>query len=511
MGINYYLNQTKVPPSIDNEPKIEKEKSIPSEMKTRTKQKDSWKECANYFDYLYSYPPKIRLKWDVLDELKGDHFTRSDSNLHNSNFPFKDSIDDWSFTNHLENGSSKTKAKGQPENYSSSQYYDGFKDKINSSDFFIKKTKPIQKALANIPVFVIRNGQGDIVLSKPSNKYNTFGLPVSKTVSDRFDETLYDSCGAFDPLVEKKAKLGLFFLSYSDAERYLKEILQTDSKGTYLIGVNIHCISLDSAYKVTREHHPGTDFRFVPDYTEVKELLNNVERSDLIIEDEQQQLRFRNRTATISPFLSKIGYPFSGLSFLQNNEYFKGVPIYIVQLTEKPRGVWSERYFNTIGKLDTIYNGTLQKLDKKIGFGHNWILQGSLENAGNSDNFENYIFFEKSQATKFCKQNGKKVFRYKGGHTPNIESLIRKPKVLVYNLEDFLEDWEDNIVKEIYNVDNNVKTLFNCKATHFISPVINSEIINNTSKVGPFKKFSQFANLKFHIFRYAIEVFFSLP
>ena len=51
-----------------------------------------------------------------------------------------------------------------------------------------------------------------------------------------------------------------------------------------------------SAYKITREYHPGIDFRFVPNFQEVKELLSKKFKSgktDIIIEDEQQQLRFR--------------------------------------------------------------------------------------------------------------------------------------------------------------------------------------------------------------------------
>ena len=44
---------------------------------------------------------------------------------------------------------------------------------------------------------------------------------------------------------------------------------------TKTVGLSIHCISLDSAYKITREYHPGIDFRFVPDLREVKGLLNN--------------------------------------------------------------------------------------------------------------------------------------------------------------------------------------------------------------------------------------------
>ena len=28
----------------------------------------------DYFDYLYSYPPKFKIKWDAIDEFKGRSF-----------------------------------------------------------------------------------------------------------------------------------------------------------------------------------------------------------------------------------------------------------------------------------------------------------------------------------------------------------------------------------------------------------------------------------------------------
>ena len=65
-------------------------------------------------------------------------------------------------------------------------------------------------------------------------------------------------------------------------------------------------------------------------------------------------------------------------------------------------------------------------------------MQGALKDAGNSDKFENYIFFDKNEALKFRKKNGRKVARYVGSRTSNLGSIIRKPKIFVYNLEDFL-------------------------------------------------------------------------
>ena len=56
----------------------------------------------------------------------------------------------------------------------------------------------------------------------------------------------------------------------------------------------------------------------------------------------------------------------------------------------------------------TFYSRCLQSLDYTIGFGHNWIMQGSFKMLEIQSDFENYIFFEKNQAIKFSKKMGEK-------------------------------------------------------------------------------------------------------
>jgi hypothetical protein len=454
---------------------------------------------AEYFDYIYSYPPKIKVKWNFVDDLQDDYFIGSNYGAKKSDNSTNEFVKDWVFINNSEEAINT--------NYSMSEYVDGFQNKINSSNFFLKKTGNIQKALANVQVFAILNGQGEIVLSKPSN------LLGSKNFKTYLNEQTYDLCGSFDSRVEKKSKLGLFFMTYLEAEKYLKEIAKADIEGTQTVSLSIHSISLESAYKITREYHPGIDFRFVPNYAEVKKLLvKSIGKSDhLVVEDEQQQLRYRNRSINFFPFLGKVGnYFLPSLSFLQRNEYFKGVPIYIVQLTEKPRNFWSEQYFNIIGRFDVMYSRLIDYFDYTAGFGHSWIMQGSLKKAGNSDKFENYIFFEKDQAIKFAKQKGRKVSRLSGGRTSTLQFMVRKPKVMVYNLEDFLEDWEDNIAVQVSNNKNEVKTPFNCKATYFISPDALFDENENLSSNVPLKKVSHLLNVKFRVLKRTIGVFFSI-
>jgi len=478
---NSYLNQT--------DSKLESSENFQNHFNKKLK-------VTEYFDCIYNYPPKIKIKWEIIDELKEESFTGPkntpiNQQQHSDNF--------------IENFSTEAPEKAISNNYPVSKYFEGFLNKINSSTFFSKKTAAIQSTLTNIPVFTILNGHGQIVLNKPSN------ILEAKTITNYLSEKAYDSCGAFDPTVEKKSEVGLFFMNYEDAETYLKEVARSDFEGTQTVGLSIHCISLSSAYKITREYHPGIDFRFVPHFSEVKELLfNGVGKSDLLIEDEQQQLRFRHRNPNMFPYLNKLGHYLSpSSSFFQRNEYFKGVPIYIVQLNETPRNYFVEQYFNIVGGVNGVFSRIIQSVDHTLGFGHNWIVQGSLSDVKNSKKSENYIFFEKNQALKFSKSNGRRINPYQGGR---LNFTTKKPKIIVYNLEDFLEDWEDKIIGELNNEKEVVANIFQDKVNNFVSPsTVNDEIysLSNIKKT-PFKDFNHLLNVKFRVFKRAVGVFFSI-
>ena len=176
----HYLNQTK------------------SQKPTNTIRKSPNKlKATDYFDYIYSSPKKIKIKWDGLDELNEDVFVASKSNTGSRTL-----IND-SFLNEVP-------AAARTKNYSIANYFDGFLNKINSSNFFIQKTKQIQSSLSTVPVFVIINGNNEVILNKPSNVLG------SRTLTNFVSEKVYDSCGAFDSSSEKKLELGLFFMNFSN-------------------------------------------------------------------------------------------------------------------------------------------------------------------------------------------------------------------------------------------------------------------------------------------------------
>jgi len=419
--------------------------------------KDS--KVVNFFELLYSRPNKYKIKWNALDEFKTDLFLPSNYDVLEHSLPFIDSIDDWFF-------SASHKDVQSENSYNLIGLREGLLDKNYSSNFYRNQTKTIQKALSSVPVYIVLNGLNEIVLNKPHN------IESSQTTNNYLKQAIYNYCGAFDSSLEKRQQVGFFFMTYSAAETYLQEVAKSDINGTEMVGLSIHCISLDSVYNITQEYHPGIDFRIVPDLYEVKNLLvKNLAKSSIIIEDEQQQLRLRRRNVNILPAVGKLGRLLSpSSSFLQRNEYFKGVPIYIVQTLEQPKNIAVMQYLNTVSLLDTFCGRFIQTFDSLLGYGQNWIMQGSIKDISSSQQITNYVFFDEVSATKFVKDNEKIIAHYQGSRISNIESFVRKPKIFVYNLEDFVELWEEKIHSEVFYPEKSLETIFNAKTTLFIAP-----------------------------------------
>jgi len=459
----------------------------------RSKFKDFLKE-------LYSYPPKFTIKWNSLDELKGDLLFKHNYGVLEHSIPFVDFFEDWFFSGSgLEESFSKK--------YSFNDYLNGYLDKINTSNFYKEKTKDIQLALSTIPTFVVLNGQKEIVLNKPidMNSSNNVGAFVNKYS--------YNYCGAFDSAFKTKTKTGLFFFNLEDAKIYLQEVAKIDKEGTNTLGLSIHCIGLDVAYRITREDHPEIDFRFVPDFQEVKNLLaTHMGKSDGIVEDEQQQLRFRRRTVNLFPYLEKLGKLISiSNAFLLNNEYFKGVPIYVVQVSDNPRDLLKETYYITLGVLDNIYAKFMQSIDSKIGHGHNWLMQGSIRDASNNKNLTNYVFFNKEEALKFVRSKARLVNRYKGSRTSNVSFIIKKPKIYIYNLEDYIEFWEETINQKLSTGDKRVTdTVFDAKDTYFISQKSDTYKINQNAQELIVNSIEQTLLVKWRVLKQFVGLVFNM-
>jgi len=218
-------------------------------------QTDTVSESVNFFEQLYSCPQKFTLKWDALTETKNDLPCTLDKK--NTPRAYK-WIPDYKVVE---------KASIKPHLFS--EYKNGYLNKLTSSNFYKSKTKDIQTALSNIPIFVVLNGDNEIILNKVSN-------PAKPTTLQSFvNQNIYNSCGAFDLNTQNNPDLGLFFFDSLDAENYLNSVAKVDIDGTKTVGLSIHCCGLDSAYKIMRAHHPGVDFRFVPQLSNFKNVRKN--------------------------------------------------------------------------------------------------------------------------------------------------------------------------------------------------------------------------------------------
>ena len=72
-----------------------------------------------------------------------------------------------------------------------------------------------------------------------------------------------------------------------------------------------------------------------------------------------------------------------------------------------------EPYFNVIGFADIIWSRFIQYSDVLVGFGQNWIMQGSILNTNSNSKIENYIFLIGSRHSHFVKKYRKKFVAIK--------------------------------------------------------------------------------------------------
>jgi len=121
-------------------------------------------------------------------------------------------------------------------------------------------------------------------------------------------------------------------------------------------------------------------------------------------------------------------------------------------------------------------------------------------------------FFNKTQADNFVREQEKNVVRYKGSRTSNIETFVRKPKIYVYNLEDFLEGWEDTLYEKSFTTNEAAKvdkTIFNSGPTYFINPTEDLQLLEKIDSSLQ-KTIGSSLRLKYQKFKRYAGVFFSV-
>ena len=171
-------------------------------------------KIIEFLDDLYTYPPKFNVKWDSLDELHEDLFMSYNYRSLEHNSPFLKVLGEFNQDQDI------IEKENIKDKFSTKSYVEGYLNKLVSTKFYGKQTNQIQESLQTVPIYVILNGQGNIILGNSTDQINKNTTSISNL--------LYNFCGSFDPLAENSSQLGLFFMSKSDAELYLQEIARSD-------------------------------------------------------------------------------------------------------------------------------------------------------------------------------------------------------------------------------------------------------------------------------------------
>tara|TARA_B100000795_G_scaffold150851_1_gene113009 strand:- start:6215 stop:7603 length:1389 start_codon:yes stop_codon:yes gene_type:complete len=419
-------------------------------------------KTISFLKELYTYPPKLNIIWEQLDELTPGEYI---STTRKSILQFTDK-------------------KSSLNNYKTA-----YLNKVNTSQFYKTKLRPLSDALQSIPIYLVVNGTGEIVVANSN----------------------LSQAGRLN-------KLGLFFLTRTDAECYLTEIAKTDLQGTNKLGLSIHCIGLNSAYKLLREQTSNIDFRIIPSLDEMGHLFKVIKQGDsrfvFDIEQNQSHVTHPEIKSPINWFngyrtLEQVVSPFNLIN--QSEKYFKGVPIYIVQVRNTPRNLLFTGILNLFSLADSGYvmlNDVPLKATKILGI-DSTIMESQVKKFTNSNDLTTYVCFTKEQAINLVHKFGRRVSRYPGAReqTSWLASFSRIPKIYVHNLEDFFEIWEESVLSD--QLENTLISKVNqagkdttIQNVHFIPSdreIQNLDEFANTARRSPVKAVSQFVRIKSRI------------
>ena len=203
------------------------------------------------------------------------------------------------------------------------------------------------------------------------------------------------------------------------------------------VGLSIHCIGLDAAYDLvtrtlTTRDKSAIDFRFVPSLTEISTLLKSSDQKDF------------NKT------LAKL---VSTEDPHRNNSCFKGVPIYFVQVQNVPRSFIPEGILN----IDRLFDSLVGIPKILSGVRLNNINEFKRSAKSNPDGIVNYVLFDREQAIDFVQKLHHRVKLVP--NSSKVIDLLDLASVSTYNLEDFLELWEESIL--LKSDSNNSKFVIN--------------------------------------------------
>ena len=398
-----------------------------------------------FLEDLYTYPPKIKIQWKQLQS------------------------DSASQPNTLEALGASNKVVRNKRQPSLPKYFSRFNDYVAtsiSSNFYKRKTKVIREALKTIPVYVIMNGNNELVLATALSGHvsglratqydDAYNFPIADSFSD--DQKINVAGKKFigrkdknpfrvtrKALISPKKKFGFIFFDRDEAELHLNSIILDSAETVHgkrslsldKVGLSIHCIGLDAAYDLvtrtlTTRDKSAIDFRFVPSLTEISTLLKSSDQKDF------------NKT------LAKL---VSTEDPHRNNSCFKGVPIYFVQVQNVPRSFIPEGILN----IDRLFDSLVGIPKILSGTRLNNINEFKRSAKSNPDGIVNYVLFDREQAIDFVQKLHHRVKLVP--NSSKVIDLLDLASVSTYNLEDFLELWEESIL--LKSDSNNSKFVIN--------------------------------------------------
>ena len=473
---------------------------------------------VKFFTNIYSCKPNISLKFNNLDDLH--RLKNADKILFN-----KENRD-------------HNKDIRRVKNYSND-----LGNKNITSKFYYFRARKLEKLLEVIPAYVVLNGQRELVLS---SSYPTADFSKNTSSKDFFLRQVDKVCEVSNPSNNfTSSKLGLVFMSHDDAEVYLNNILNQWDSTASTIGLSIHCVSLSSVYKTMRLDKTMLDFRIVPNMKELDLLLNKYAgNSNVIFDNLQYQTRFKVQPLQFFPpiknfYLNDRITPF--YKFVSNSDYFKGVPIYTVQIHDTPRNIVAQTSLNTVKVLNSLFGAIPKTFQTFIGLGErrgfykkveslpknasDYEVQNTFNASSNGlskpKNVTTYAFFNYKQAVKFTKKYNRSVKYFSGTQFLNyikLDNLFKKPSILITNLEDFLESQDVASFKNLetsrqldQTLNSDIKLLKSQEIeynTYFIPDEESLKASSQAIVQSPFNTYKENLMIKYNIFRSIVSTLF---
>nr|YP_010596561.1 Tic22 translocator [Chrysotila carterae]WAK83197.1 Tic22 translocator [Chrysotila carterae] len=433
----------------------------------------------------YDYPPKINVKIDYFDPLLNEDSSHIQVKSLSYYYPYFRKFERLR----------KFKVKFSPLTKTREDKAQVRKKEDYLPSFYTNKTKPIEKSLKNVPVYVLQNGEKDTILLH---------------TIDSGDETL-------------NQKLGLFFFSYRDAMIYLQSILRADPIGSKQSGISIHCIGLDQAYAAMNQLDSMVDFKFIPD---LKNLKSFFEKTKTPANIQFYRVKRQNESGNVNSNTHLGGPNFVSRSFLAGfsatscTSYFKGTPVYIVQYRKKQDFFDSsiflqywERYSSQadapMSASNTVLLDQRHFIDFFTGSGPRMLLSpNDINNMVGplGQKITNYVFFNIEAAQDFINSNSKKIASFSNSvNFSEFGTIVPKPNILALSLEDLLDMWEKNLSGD-KNFSYSNK-LFDSRETIFMGSECSSERVKEWEQNSIVNKFKTAMLLKYKKLVYVFDLF----